>query len=136
MFFSHTPNLYENIVHKNTCFVPCMRSSKMPVEYQNSSHNRDAFPVQPLSTTKSSFNEGASNLSPFDVRCSQETKCATLATGIESDTLYTGLSSSFIGSFVFPAALLSHSAMTQRASAKLYNLVIWFTPHFRLLYFS
>jgi len=101
-----------------------MRSSKMPVEYQSSSHNSGAFPVKRLSTTKSSLNEGAPNLSPFDVRCSQETKCATLVTGMESDTLYTALSSSFICSFVFPAAPLSHSAMTQRASAKLYNLVI------------
>lgn len=111
-----------------------MRSSKMPVEYQSSSHNSDAFPIKSLSTIKSSLKERAPNLSPFDVRYSQETK-RTLATGIESDTLYTGLSSSFICSFLFPAAPLSHSAMMQRASAKFYNLVIWFTPHFRLLYF-
>ena len=80
--------------------------------------------VKPVSNTKSSLNERAPNLSPFVVRCSQETKCTTLATGIESDTLYTGLSSSFICSCLLPAASLSHSAMTQRASAKFYNLVI------------
>jgi len=97
---------------------------KMPVEYQSSSHNNDAFPIKTLSTTKSSLNERAPNMNPFDVRCSQEKNCATSATGIESDTLYTGLSSNFTCSFVFPAASLSYSAMTQRASAKLYNLVI------------
>jgi hypothetical protein len=93
----------------------CVCSLKIRKKYKSSSSNCNVFSVNLVATKKSSLNNRVSNLSPFDMRFSQKTNCASLATELGSDTLYAELPPGFVASILFPVAFLSHSALTQRS---------------------